>query len=138
MHMKAFIFFQPCPHFGMLVGGAVVDDQVQLKMLGRFSIDLFQKLQPLLMLVLALDGTDQASLKIVQHSEQGDRALADKIVRLRADMTDPQRQSRLGTLPGLNLAFFIATEHQCLIRQGQVQADDVPKLLFEVRVAGQF
>ncbi|MBP5101857.1 hypothetical protein CLA18_28440 [Pseudomonas protegens] len=31
-------------------GGVLVGDQVQLEMLGRFSIDLLEKLQPLLML----------------------------------------------------------------------------------------
>ena len=115
MHVEAFMFFQPSLHFWMLVGGVVVDDQMQLKMLGRFSIDLLEKLQPFLMPVLALDGTDQAPLKIIQRSEQGDGARADIIVRLRTDMNDPQRQSWLGALQGLNLAFFIATEHQCLI-----------------------
>ena len=89
----------------------------------------------------ALDAADQTPLKIIQRGEQGeqgDGAVANIIVRLRADMTDPQRQSRLGALQGLNLAFFIATEHQCLIRRIQIQPNDVPKFLFEVWIVGQF
>jgi hypothetical protein len=35
--------------------------------------------------------------------------MADIIVRLRADMPDPQRQSKLGALEGLNLAFFMVS-----------------------------
>ena len=69
MHVEAFMFFQPRLHFWMLVRGVVVDDQMQLKALGRFAIDLLEKLQPFLMPVLSLDGTDQASLKIVQRCE---------------------------------------------------------------------
>jgi hypothetical protein len=61
---------------------------MQLKMHGRFSIDLLEKLQPFLMPVLALDGTDQASLKIIQRSEQSYGAMADIIVRLRSDIPD--------------------------------------------------
>ena len=91
MHVKAFVLFQPCLNFGMLVGGVVVNDQVQLKMLGRFSIDLLEKLQPLLMPMLIFNTPDQAPRKIVQSREQRDGAMAHIIVRLRADMTIPQR-----------------------------------------------
>lgn len=105
---------------------------------GRFAIDLFEKFQPLLMPVLALDATDQASLKIIQRSEQGDSAVADIVMRLRSDMPDSQRQTRLRALQGLNLAFLIATEHQRLIRRVEIQPDHIPKLLFEMRIIGQF
>lgn len=138
MHVEAFVLLKPSLHFRVFVRGVIVHDQMQLKMLGRFAIDLFEKLQPFLMPVLALDGTDQASLKIIQRSEQGDGAMADIIVRLGADMPDSQRQSWLGALEGLNLAFFIATEHQCLIRRIQIQSNDVPKFLFEVWIVRQF
>lgn len=53
-------------------------------------------------------------------------------------MPDSQRQSRLGALEGLNLAFFIATEYQCLIPRIQIQPDGAPKFLFEVSIVGQF
>jgi len=88
MHVEAFVLLKPRLHFRMLVRGIVVDDQMQLKVLGRFSIgsiDLFEKLHPFLVPVLALDGTDQASLEIIQRSEQGDGAMAHIVVRLRAD-----------------------------------------------------
>lgn len=81
MHVKAFVLLKPGLHCWVFVRGVVVHDQVQLKMFGRFSIDFFEKFQPLLMPVLALDATDQASLKIVQRSEQGERAVALSGVR---------------------------------------------------------
>ncbi|MNC71668.1 hypothetical protein D3C75_1226170 [compost metagenome] len=84
---------------------------MQLKMLGRFAIDLLEKLQPLLMPMLTLNAADQMPLKIIQRGEQGDGAVADIIVRLRADMPDAQRQSRLGVLEDLNLAFLFTAEH---------------------------
>ncbi len=70
MHVEAFMLFQPRLHFGMLVGGVVVDDQVQLKMLGRFSIDLLEKLQPLLMPMLIFNAANQTPLKIAQSRDR--------------------------------------------------------------------
>ncbi|SUD31412.1 Uncharacterised protein [Pseudomonas fluorescens] len=104
MHVEAFVLLKPSLHVRVFVRGVIVDDQMQLKMLGRFAIDLFEKLQLLLMPVLTLDAADQASLKIIQCSKQGDGTVADVIVRLRTDMADSRRQTRLGALQGLNLA----------------------------------
>lgn len=135
MHMEALVLFEPGLHFRMFVRGVVVDDQVQLKVPGRFPIDFL--VQPLLMPVLALDRTDQPPLKVIERSEEGYGAVANIIVRMRADMADAQKQSRLGTLQGLNLTFFIAAQHQCLVWRVQMQPDDVPEFLFEVGIVGQ-
>ena len=105
MHLEALVLFNPGLHFRVFVRGVVVHDQMQLELLGRFAIDFFEIFQPFLMPVLALDETDQACLKIIQRGEQGNGAMADIIVRLRADMPDSQRESGLCALKGLNLAF---------------------------------
>lgn len=138
MHMEAFVFFQPRLHLEVFVSRVVVDDLVRLKVLGRFSVDLIEEIQPLLMPVLVLNAADQSTLEIVQRGEQSDGAVTYVIVRLRADMTDPQRKPRLRAFQSLDLAFFIATEHQCLIRRIQIQPNDVPEFLFEVWIVGQF
>lgn len=49
MHVKALVLLKPCLHFRVIMRGIVVHDQMQLKMFGRFAIDLFEKSQPLLM-----------------------------------------------------------------------------------------
>lgn len=43
MHMEALVLFEPGFHFRVFVRGVVVDDQVQLKVLGRVSIDFLRK-----------------------------------------------------------------------------------------------
>ena len=58
MHVEALVLFQPRLHFRMFVSGVVVDDQMQLKVLGRFSVDLLEEIQPLLMPVLVLNAAD--------------------------------------------------------------------------------
>jgi hypothetical protein len=138
MHVEAFVLLKPSLHLRVFVRGIIVHDQMQLKMPGGFAIDLFEKLQPLLMPVLALDTADQTPLKIIQCGEQGDGAVTNIIVRLRADMPDPNRSTRLRAFQGLNLAFLIAAEHQRFVWRVEIQPDHIPELLFEMRIIGQF
>lgn len=77
MHVEAFVLLKPLLHSWMFVCGIVVDDQMQLKVLGRFSIDFLEKLQSVLMPILALNAADQMLLKIIQRGEQGNGAVAD-------------------------------------------------------------
>lgn len=137
MHVEALVVLNPSLHFRVFMRGVIVHDQMQLKMLGRFAIDPFKKLQPLLMTVLALHANDHASLKINQRSEQDDRAVADIVMRLRTDMSDLQRKARLCMLQSLNLAFLIAAEHQRLAWRVEIQSNNIPKLLFEMPIIGQ-
>lgn len=51
---------------------------------------------------------------------------------LRADMADAQWQTWLRALQSLNLALFIAAEHQCFNRWRQVKTDDAPEFFFEL------
>ena len=52
-------------------------------------------------------------------------------------MTDAQRQSGLRSRQRLNPAFFIATQHRCLVRWGQVEPDNIPEFMFKLRVVRQ-
>src|SRR5215470_3356586 len=54
------------------------------------------------------------------------------------DVAQAHGQHGLGTVQGLNLAFFIDTEHQRVIGRVQVQADDVAYLLDEQGIGGEF
>lgn len=68
--MKAWMLCQPSLRRSVFVGRVVVDDQVQLEVLGRFLVDFFEKGQPFLMPVLALNAADQLALNIIQRSEE--------------------------------------------------------------------
>ena len=90
-----------------------------------------------LMPMLGFDAADQPTLQIVHGGEQRQGAVADIVMGLRADVADAQWQAWLRALQSLNLALFIAAEHQRLIRWSQVQADNVPEFFFELRIIGQ-
>lgn len=60
MNMKTRMLRQPGFHRSMLVGRIVIDDQMKLEVLGRFFIDLLEKRQSLLMLLLTQALSDGA------------------------------------------------------------------------------
>lgn len=49
-----------------------------------------------------------------------------------------QGKTRLASFQRLALAFLITTQHDGLLRRRQIQADNVPELLLELPVIGQF
>src|SRR5439155_17595099 len=78
------------------------------------------------------------TLQIVERGKERDRPLAGVVVGAGADVADAQRQPGLGALQRLALTLFVAAKHQRLPRRLQVEADDVPKLRLEKRVARDF
>lgn len=63
VHVDARMLCQPPLHVRMLVGGVVVDDQVQCLVRGRFAIDLFEELQPLGVAVTLLALGDELAVE---------------------------------------------------------------------------
>jgi hypothetical protein len=53
------------------------------------------------------------------------------------DITQAHGQHGLGTVQGLNLAFFIDTQHQGVVGWVQVEADNVPYFLHEEGIGGE-
>lgn len=138
MHVKSRMPLEPFLDDRMLVSGVVIHDQMQLQAFGCFPVDLFQEGQPFLMPMLGFDAADQPTLQIIHGREQRKRAVANIVMGSRAeDMADTQWQVWLRALQRLNLALFIAAEHQRLIRRCEVQSDNVPEFFFEVRIIGE-
>ncbi|ROL80576.1 hypothetical protein BLX41_07565 [Pseudomonas protegens] len=64
---------------------------MQLERLGCFSIDLLEKLQPLLMPMLIFNTPNQMPLKLIQDPEQRSAAMTHIIVRLHHAPVAPSR-----------------------------------------------
>ena len=91
----------------MLVGGVVVDDEMQGEARGRLLFQMFDELQPFLVGV-ALGGlTENLAVQITEGGEQGDGAVADVVVSAGPHAVRPERQRRLGPFQRLTLAFFV-------------------------------
>jgi hypothetical protein len=79
---------------------------------------------------------DQLVLQVVQGCKQGYRPMAFVVVCPRANVADAEGQTGLRSLQSLTLALLVATKHDGFVGRIKVQPNDVPKLLFELRVVG--
>src|SRR5271157_4745080 len=64
--------------------------------------------------------------------------MADVIMGDALDVTQAHGQHRLGSVQSLNLALLIHAKHQGVVGRIQIKADDVPHLLDEEWVGGEF
>ncbi len=121
----------------MLVGGVIVNDQVQRELRRSLAVDRLEERQPFFMGVLRGGRAQNPAVQIVHRGEKRDRAVPNVVVRAGADVTEAQRQTGLGSLQRLALALFVAAQDQCPVGRVKVQTDDIPKLRLEFTVAGQ-
>jgi hypothetical protein len=99
--------FDPAFYLRMLVGGVVVDDEMQGEARRRLLFQVFDELQPFLMGV-ALGGlTEDLAVQITEGGEEGDGAVADVVVGAGPHAVRTKRQRGLGALQRLTLAFFV-------------------------------
>ena len=106
---------QPALDAGVLVGGVVVEDEVDVEVRGHVGIDVFEEAQELLVaMARPVLGEDLAGGD-VQGGEEGGGAVADVAVGHAFDVAQSQRQEGLGTLQGLELALLVDAQHQCMV-----------------------
>ena len=80
---------------------------------------------------------DHGAIEHVERGEQGGRAVAFIIVRHRSTAALLHRQAGLGAVKRLDLALLINREDQRLIRQIEIETDNVLDLGHEVGITGQ-
>ena len=129
---------QPRLHRRVFVGGVIVDDQVGGQPGGRFTVDLPAEGEPFLVGVLLGRAAQNPALQIRERGKQGDRYMTEVVVGASADVANAQGHARLGALPGLALALFIATQHQRPRGRVEVEPNDIPELRFKVGTVRQF
>jgi len=135
VQVKARMATEPTLDTGMLVGGVVVHDQVQVEFARCLLVEALQEADKFLMPVLRHAVPDDGAVERTQSREQGRRAVALVVVRHGAAAARFHRQARLGSVESLNLALFIDTEHQRLVGRVLVKANDVDELLDKLRIA---
>jgi hypothetical protein len=78
--VKTGVFVQPRADVVVLVGGVIVQDQVDLQILGHLPVDGLEELQPFLMPVPRHALADDHAGQHVQRGEQGGGAVALVVV----------------------------------------------------------
>ena len=137
VHMEARMFCQPRLDLGMLVGGVVVGDQMQVELLGRLGVDTAQEFQPFLMAVPLHAVADDLAGGDVERGEQCRRAVALVVMRHGAGSALLDRQAGLCAVERLDLALLVDRENQRLVRRIEIETDDIAHLLDEVLVIRQ-
>jgi hypothetical protein len=135
MQFEAWMTRQPAFNDRMLMGGVIIQDDVDALAQRNFAVDLLEKFQPLVVAVFLGGVSDDFALQVIQRGEESDGAVAIVIVGLSADMSFAQRQTRLTALQRLDLALLVTTEHHCLLWRIEVKTDDIPKFRLKIRIA---
>jgi len=137
VHVKAGMAAEPALDLGVLMGGVVVHDHVDL-LFGRDDVvDDAQKLQPLLVAVPVLAHGDDIALHSIQSGEQRRGAVALVVVSHRAAASLLHRQTRLSPIQSLNLALLVSAQNHGMFGRTQIQADNVFQLLGKLGIAAE-
>lgn len=122
MHVVTGPAGQPRLHLGMLVGGVVVDDQMDVERGGHVGVDVAQEGEEFLVAVTALALCQHPASGHVQGGAEGRAAVADGIVRHPLDVAQPHGQLRRGEQQRLGLTLLIHAQHDCMIGRLEVKA----------------
>ncbi len=129
VQMKPGVASKPGHYAGMFVCSVIVDDQMQVQLIGSLAVDPLQKPNELLVAMPRHTIADHAAVQQAQGGIQRRGAVAFVIVSQGATTPLLQRQPRLSSIQGLNLRFLVDAQHQRLIGRIQVQAHNVTQFL---------
>jgi hypothetical protein len=132
------VFCEPFLDFFMLVGGVIVDDRVDRLSLADLRVDLIEVADELLMPMTFHVAADDGAIENVEPGEQCGRAVALLVVGHRTGPSRLHRQSRLGAVEGLDLAFFVNREDNGVGGRIDVETDHVPEFFGELRIVRPF
>ena len=132
--VQARVACQPGADLGMLVGGVVVEHDVD-DLAGRHGrLDGVEEADELAVAVALHAAAEDGALEDVERGEQCRRAVADVIVGLCRGMARCERQRGPRSLQRLDLAVLVDRQDNRMGGRVHVEADDVLDLLGESRV----
>lgn len=136
MGMEPGVQGQPALHPGMLVSGIVINDQMDLQVSRDVRLDMLQEVEVLLMAVPSLALSENLARGDIERGIERQGSVADIVVGHTLHIAQAHRQNGLSPVQGLDLAFFVHTKDQGVLRGVQVQPDDIPDLFDEKGVGG--
>lgn len=128
MDVKTRMQGQPALHPGMLMGGVVIDDRMNVEIFWNIGIDMFEETEIFLMTMALFASGEDPARSDVQGGKECQGSVPDIVVGHALHVPQSHGQNGLSPVQGLNLAFLIDTENHGIFRRIQVQADDIPDL----------
>lgn len=126
--VKARMFLQPCPDFGVIVRTVVILNHVDVQAFGSFLIDLPQKLPEFDIPMPRVARTDDLALQHVQRRKQAGGPIAFVIMRHCPTPSFLHRQPRLSSIQGLDLPFLIHAKNNSPLRWVKVYSHHIGQL----------
>src|SRR6516162_3912137 len=98
MRVEAWVTAEPVLNHWVFVCRVIIDNEVQIKLIRSFPVDLFQKAQPFQVGMGLFGSRDNLALQITQSRKERDCAMADVIMGLSAAIAFFERKSSLCAL----------------------------------------
>ena len=138
VEMKARMTQQPTlDGRGFLVGGVVVDDQMECEAARDLLVNRLQKLAELHRPMAAMKLPDHGARLEVERGEQVGSAVTQIVGSTPLSLAGAHRQQRLTAIECLDLALLVDAQHQRAVRRIEVKPDDIAHFLDEQRVFGK-
>lgn len=137
MQVPARALQQPVVDQFGLVGGGVVEDEVDVEVCRHARLDLIEKGAELDRTMPGRTAADHGPRLHVEGSEQIGRALAAIVVGPALGLAGPHRQHGGRAGQRLDLRFLIDAQHHGAVGRGHVQADDITHLVDEGGIGRQ-
>src|ERR1017187_2130445 len=138
MEVKAAAFqgLEPTLHGGALVGAVVVENEVEVEFRGYLLFQWMEESDELFAAMARQATTDDLAVEDIEGGKQWGGSVPLGIMRLAFRQSRPQGQTRSGSVQRLDLALFIDAEYQGPVWRVEIQANDVPHLVFKLRILG--
>ena len=136
--MEPAVAKQPALDVGRLVGGIVVEDEVDFELGRDFFIDLDQELLELFGPAALLERTDDLSRCHVERGEEAGGAVTYVVVGSALGGGGHHGKDRLEPVERLDLGFLVHAQDGRALWRVQVEPDDVTNLFDKERAGGQF
>jgi hypothetical protein len=132
--MEAAMAEQPALHGGSLMGAEIVEDDVDVEVVGHVAVDLVQEGHQVGAGMRRADVSDDLAGGDVQGREEIAGAVALIVMGGPLRGGGQHRQRWGGSIESLDLRFLVDGEHRRLDRRVHVQADQIADLLHQVGV----
>ena len=121
----------------VFVGWVIVHDKMQIEMGRRLGVDLVEETNEFLVSMTRHAVADHFAIEQAQRGEQCGRAVALVVVRHCPAAPLLDRQSWLGTIQCLDLAFLVDAQDQGLVWRIEIKADHIVELFDKTFVAAE-
>ena len=128
---------QPSMHFGMLVGGVIVEDDVNDLSSRNLGLDGIEEADELLMPVPLHTAADDLAIEYVESGEQRSGAMTLIIVGHGTQTALLHGQARLGAVERLDLALFVEGQDDGVGWRIDIKAHNIAQFFGELGIVGE-